>query len=244
MSTDLNHTVAIVTGASAGIGFGIAEALLEAGCRVAICARSAEKLSTAADRLEQFGSDLLAVPCDVSSEEQVQSLFAQIDSAFGPVGILVNNAGAFDGGPVEDVSIEAWNNVIGSCLTGSFLCTREAFRRMKPQRKGRVLNIGSISAQRSRMNSAPYTAAKFGVQGLTHATALEGRSHGIAVSCLHPGNVRVERRENSGSVSDQEPMMAVDAIVQAAMTMLTMPQGVNFLDAVVLPNEQLYLGRG
>ena len=244
MSTDLNHTVAIVTGASAGIGFGIAEALLEAGCRVAICARSADKLRKAADRLEHFGSDVLAVPCDVSSEMHVQSLFAQVDSAFGPVGILVNNAGAFDGGPVEEVSIDAWNNVIGSCLTGSFLCTREAFRRMKPQGKGRVLNIGSISAQRSRMNSAPYTAAKFGVQGLTHATALEGRSHGIAVSCLHPGNVLVERRENSGLVSDQEPMMAVDAIVQAAMAMLTMPQGVNFLDAVVLPNEQLYLGRG
>lgn len=244
MSTDLNHTVAIVTGASAGIGFGIAEALLEAGCRVAICARSADKLNKAADRLEQFGTDVLAVPCDVASELQVQSLFAQVDATFGPVGILVNNAGAFDGGPIEDVSIEAWNNVIGSCLTGSFLCTREAFRRMKPQGKGRVLNIGSISAQRSRMNSAPYTAAKFGVQGLTHATALEGRSHGIAVSCLHPGNVMVERRENSGLVSDQEPMMAVDAIVQAAMTMLTMPQGVNFLDAVVLPNEQLYLGRG
>ncbi|MBL8812050.1 MAG: SDR family oxidoreductase [Planctomycetaceae bacterium] len=244
MSTDLNHTVAIVTGASAGIGFGIAEALLEAGCRVAICARSADKLKKAADRLEQFGTDVLAVPCDVASELQVQSLFAQVDATFGPVGILVNNAGAFDGGPVEDLSIDAWNNVIGSCLTGSFLCTREAFRRMKPQGKGRVLNIGSISAQRSRMNSAPYTAAKFGVQGLTHATALEGRSHGIAVSCLHPGNVMVERRENSGLVSDQEPMMAVDAIVQAAMTMLTMPQGVNFLDAVVLPNEQLYLGRG
>lgn len=244
MSTDLNQAIAIVTGASAGIGFGIAEALLEAGCRVAICARSADKLKKAAERLEQFGSDLLAVSCDVSCETQVQSLFAQVDEQFGPVGILVNNAGAFDGGAVEDVSIEAWNNVIGACLTGSFLCTREAFRRMKAQRRGRVLNIGSISAQRSRMNSAPYTAAKFGVQGLTHATALEGRSFGIAVSCLHPGNVLVERRENSGLASDQEPMMAVDAIVQAAMTMLTMPAGVNFLDAVVLPTEQLYLGRG
>lgn len=244
MSTDLNQTVAVVTGASTGIGFGIAEALLEAGCRVAICARSEEKLKKAAERLEQFGSDVLAISCDVSIEFQVQSLFAQVDAVLGPVGILVNNAGAFDGGPVEDLTFDAWNNVIGSCLTGSFLCTREAFRRMKPQRRGRVLNIGSISAQRPRMNSAPYTAAKFGVQGLTHATALEGRSHGVVVSCLHPGNVLVERRENSGLTSDHEPMMSVDSIVKAAMTMLTMPDGVNFLEAVVLPSEQLYIGRG
>ena len=115
---------------------------------------------------------------------------------------------------------------------------------MKPRKRGRILNIGSISAQRPRGNSAAYTAAKFGVQGLTYATALEGRQFGIAVSCLHPGNVLVERRVESGLKSDDEPMMEVDSIVRAAMTMLTMPDNVNFLEAIVLPNEQLYVGRG
>ena len=163
---------------------------------------------------------------------------------FGPVTTLVNNAGNFDGGPVQNLSLQAWDNVIGACLTGAFLCTRAAFRRMQTNGGGRILNIGSISAQRPRMHSAAYTSAKFGVQGLTHATALEGRELGISVSCLHPGNVLVERRENSELDSDAEPMMPVSAIVSAAMAMLQMPADVNFLDAVVLPRDQAYVGRG
>jgi NAD(P)-dependent dehydrogenase (short-subunit alcohol dehydrogenase family) len=107
-----------------------------------------------------------------------------------------------------------------------------------------VLNIGSISAQRPRLNSAAYTAAKFGVEGLTQAAALEGRQWGISVGCLHPGNVLVERRLESGLAADEEPMMSVDSIVKAAMAMLDMPDGVNFLTAIVLPTQQLYVGRG
>jgi NAD(P)-dependent dehydrogenase (short-subunit alcohol dehydrogenase family) len=206
--------------------------------------RNAERLGRASSDLSTANTQIATVAADVSLEADVHRVFAETDQVFGPVDLLVNNAGAFDGGPVEDLSFDAWNRVLGACLTGTFLCTREAFRRMKPRGRGRILNIGSISAQRPRLNSAAYTAAKFGVQGLTHATALEGRDHGICVSCLHPGNVLVERRINSGLASDEEPMMSVEAISRAAFTMLTMPPHVNFLEAIVLPNQQLYVGRG
>ena len=242
--TDLSDKVAIITGASRGIGFGIAQALLQAGCRVGICSRGLDGIKDAAKRLNGELGRVVALAVDVSDEADVQRLFDEVTRQLGPPDIVVNNAGAFDGGPVETVPLSAWDNVIGSCLTGTFLCTRAAFAAMKPKGHGRILNIGSISAQRPRENSAPYTAAKFGVQGLTYATALEGRRHGIAVSCLHPGNVMVERRVDSGLRSDDEPMMEVDTIVRAAMTMLTMPDNVNFLEAIVLPNEQLYVGRG
>lgn len=241
---DLQGRTAIVTGGSTGIGLGIARALVGAGCRVMLSGRQAARLRQACDDLCALGGSAAATPGDISSEADVERLFAETDRLFGPVDLLINNAGAFDGGPVEEISLESWNRVIGACLTGTFLCTREAFRRMKPRRSGRILNIGSISAQRPRMNSGPYTAAKFGVLGFTHATALEGRVHGISVCCLHPGNVLVERRINSGLASDEEPMMSVEAITRAAITMLTMPPDVNFLEAIVLPTEQLYVGRG
>ena len=241
---DLNGQTAVVTGGSTGIGLGIAAALVSAGCRVMLAGRNTERLRVASDDLSRSGIAVSATACDVSVEADVEHLFAETDRLFGPVDLLVNNAGAFDGGPLETLTLDAWNRVIGACLTGAFLCTREAFRRMKPRGRGRILNIGSISAQRPRLNSAAYTASKFGVQGLTHAAALEGREHGICVSCLHPGNVLVERRVNSGLTSDEEPMMSVEAISRAAFTMLTMPPDVNFLEAIVLPNQQLYVGRG
>ena len=242
--TELSGRVAIITGASRGIGFGLAHALLHAGCRVGICSRDLNGITVAENRLNAGPDQVLSFAVDVSQETDVQHMFDEVTRQFGPPDIVVNNAGAFNGGQIDTLSLEAWNNVVGSCLTGSFLCTRAAFASMKPRGRGRILNIGSISAQRPRENSAAYTAAKFGVQGLTHASALEGRRFGIAVSCLHPGNVRVERRIDSGLGSDDEPMMEVDTIVRAAMTMLTMPDNVNFLEAIVLPNEQLYVGRG
>lgn len=241
---DLSERVAIITGASRGIGFGLAQALLREGCRVCICSRDLNGITAAAKRLDSDSDRVLPFAVDVSNETDVKQMFDEVTRVFGPPDIVVNNAGAFDGGPVDTLPLESWNNVIGACLTGSFLCTRAAFASMKPRGRGRILNIGSISAQRPRENSAAYTAAKFGVQGLTHATALEGRRFGIAVSCLHPGNVLVERRADSGLSSDEEPMMEVDSIIRAAMTMLTMPDNVNFLEAIVLPNEQLYIGRG
>lgn len=240
----LKDKVAVITGANQGIGKGIARALAAQGARLGICARNAARLDEAAAELQGMGADVLSRPVDVTDERAVGAFFDAVIERFGRVDILVNNAGAFDGGRIDQLSLEAWNNVVGACLTGTFLCSRRAFAVMKDQGGGRILNIGSISAQRPREHSAPYAAAKFGVWGLTQATALDGRPFGIVASCLHPGNVLVERRRDSGQDSDEEPMMNVETIAEAALAMLTLPPNVNMLEAIVLPVEQLYLGRG
>lgn len=240
----LDGMVAVVTGGNQGIGKGIARAFAAEGCRLALCARNAERLDATATELCEAGADVLARPTDVSDEAAVAALFDAVMEHYGRVDILVNNAGAFDGGRIDEVSLAGWNNVIGACLTGTFLCSRAAFPIMKRQGGGRILNIGSISAQRPRDGSAPYAAAKFGVWGLTQAIAIDGRPFGILCSCLHPGNVQVERRQDSGLESDDEPMMSTETIAQAAVAMVTLPPDVNFLEAIVLPRDQLYLGRG
>ena len=242
--TDLAGKVVAITGASQGLGKALAIACATAGARLALCARSVDKLAAVASELQAAGHDVWQQPADVSSEADVEAFFNGIDARFGQVDILINNAGAFDGGPLDEVSLEAWDRVIGACLTGTFLCSRAAFQRMKSRRQGRILNIGSISAQRPRAGSAPYAAAKFGVWGLTQAIAIDARPFGITCSCLHPGNVMVERRQDSGLESDTEPMMAAATIARAALAMLTLPDDVNFLEAIVLPRDQEYLARG
>lgn len=244
MAKQLENKVAVITGANQGIGKAIARAFAAEGCHLAICARNAEKLAAAADELRAFGIELLAQPADVSDETAVATLFEAVMQRFGRVDILVNNAGAFDGGRIDHVTLEGWDNVIGACLTGTFLCSRAAFPIMKKQGGGRILNIGSISAQRPRFGNTPYAAAKFGVWGLTQATAIDGRAYGITCGCLHPGNVRVERRAESTEQMDAEPMMETDTIAKAALSMVTLPPDVNFLEAIVLPRDQEYLARG
>ena len=214
------------------------------GSAAALCARNVLKLESFAAELRSSGNEVFAKPVDVSQEDQVDDFFDHVRAEWGRVDVLVNNAGAFDGGRVDTVSLEAWNNVVGACLTGTFLCTRRAFEMMRERGGGRILNIGSISAQRPRENSAPYAAAKFGVWGLTQATALDGRPYGITCSCLHPGNVLVERRQESGLTSDTEPMMTIETLAEVAHTMVTLPPEVNMLEAIVMPTQQLYLGRG
>ena len=236
--------VTVITGANRGIGKAIARTFAAHGASLALCARHAESLWQVAEELRMTGAKILAESCDVSVESDVDRFFKSIEREFGRVDILVNNAGAFDSGPLDELTLDAWNNVVGSCLTGTFLCSRAAFRMMKPRRSGRILNIGSISAQRPREGNCPYAAAKFGVWGLTQAIALDGRPHGITCSCLHPGNVLVERRRESGKTSDEEPMMEPETIAKAALAMVTMPADVNFLEAIVLPRDQDYLGRG
>ncbi|MBS0263769.1 MAG: SDR family oxidoreductase [Planctomycetes bacterium] len=240
----LSDKVVVITGANQGIGKGIAQACAAEGAKLALCARNAEKLAQTASELQAAGADVLSLPLDVTDEQAVDRFFDAIRAKFGRVDVLINNAGAFDGGRIDELTLEAWNNVIGACLTGAFLCSRRAFAMMKAQGGGRILNIGSISAQRPRAGGVPYAAAKFGVWGLTQATALDGRPFGIVASCLHPGNVRVERRQGTDLKSDDEPMMETATIAQAALAMLTLPPDVNFLEAIVLPVGQDYLGRG
>lgn len=243
----LDGKVAIVTGGGSGIGKGIARAYAEEGCAVVIAGRNAQRLDAVAEELRATGSTIVPIPTNVTDEAQVKALFAQTMERFGRLDIVVNSSGAFDGGPIDEISLDAWNNVIGANLTGPFLCIREAFPIMKKAGGGRIINIGSISAQRTRENMAPYTSSKFGVWGLTQSAALEGRPYGIAVSCLHPGNTLVERRAaglQAGRSEDDEPMIAVEDMARVALLMATLPPEANMLEAIVLPITQLYVGRG
>src|SRR5437763_8874 len=240
----LDGKVAIVTGGNRGIGAAIGHALTREGCAVGLAARDAERLRAVADEIDLAGGAALAVPTDVASEPEVEALFAAVLERFGRLDILVNNAGAFDGGPVDELSLETWEKVMAVNLRGPFLCTRAAFRVMKRQGGGRVLNVGSISAHRVRPNAAPYGTSKHGLWGLTQVTALEGRPYGIAASCLHPGHTRNERRAQALTEEDREPMMTCDELAETALLMATLPPHVNMLEAIVLPVEQLYVGRG
>jgi NAD(P)-dependent dehydrogenase (short-subunit alcohol dehydrogenase family) len=237
----LDGKVVLVTGGSRGIGKGIARGMAGEGASVAIAARPSEALTETERELRDAGATVLAVPTDVTDEGQVERLLGAVVDRFGRLDVLVNNAGAFDGGPLDELSLEAWNKVIGVNLTGPFLCTREAFRIMKRQGGGRIINVSSISAQRVRPRSAPYSASKHGVWGLTQVTALEGRDHNIAASCLYPGNTRVERFSQT---TEQEANMSVDELAQAAVWMALLPPHVTMLEATVLPIKQPFIGRG
>lgn len=242
--SQLAGKVAIITGAGSGIGKGIARAFAREGAHLVIASRDGQKLEETRVELEREGARVLTVSTDVTDEGQVRRLFEQTLSVFGRVDVLVNNAGAFDGGPLEELSLETWRKVLDVNLTGPFLCSREAMRVMKRQGGGRIINIGSISAQVPRPNSVPYATTKHGLTGLTKAAALEGRDFGVVVSCLHPGNVATERRRRSHDPQDQEPMMTPDELAVAVVTMAALPLHVNMLEAIVLPVKQPYLGRG
>jgi NAD(P)-dependent dehydrogenase (short-subunit alcohol dehydrogenase family) len=244
----LDGKVAIITGGGSGIGKGIAKAFADEGCSVVIAARNGERLNTAAAELSSNGATVIAVPTDVTNEDQMISLFAKTMDQFGRLDVLVNNSGAFDGGPVEDLTLEQWQTVIDVNVTGPFLGSREAFKIMKKQGGGRIINIGSIAAQKPRHSSSPYTTSKHAVWGLTQSLALEGRDHNIAVSALHPGNVMVERRGNGKSATGRdegpEPLISTEDMGRTALLMATLPDGSNMLEAIVLPLGQDYLGRG
>jgi NAD(P)-dependent dehydrogenase (short-subunit alcohol dehydrogenase family) len=246
----LDGKVAIVTGGGSGIGKGIARALAAQGAKIVVAGRRIEALNKTVEEIAALGQAAVAIPTDVTDEAQVAALFAGVVERFQRVDILVNNAGAVDGGPLDELSVETWDKVIATNLRGPFLCTRSAMRLMKPQGGGRIINIGSISAQRPRFNSGPYSTSKFGIWGLTITTSLEGRAHGISACCLHPGNVRVETvDEEVGSVTGisdyaREPKMEVEEIAEVAALMASLPPHINMLEAIVLPVEQAYLARG
>jgi len=244
----LDGKVAIITGGGTGIGKGIAKAFVDEGCTVVIAARDAARLEATAAELSNGGGTVVAIQTDVTNEEQMISLFARTMDQFGKLNILVNNSGAFDGGPIEELTMEKWQRVMDVNVTGPFLGSREAFKIMKPQGGGRIINIGSISAQRPRHCSSPYSTSKHAVWGLTQSLALEGRAHGIAVSVLHPGNVLVERRSDGKSSTGRdegpEPLISTADMGKTALLMATLADDANLLEAIVLPLGQDYLGRG
>jgi NAD(P)-dependent dehydrogenase (short-subunit alcohol dehydrogenase family) len=244
----MDGKVAIITGGGTGIGKGIANAFVDEGCSVVIAARNAERLDEAAAELSSDGGTVVAIPTDVTNEEQMISLFAKTMDQFGKLDVLGNNSGAFDGGPIEELTMDQWQRVLQVNVTGPFLGSREAFKIMKKQGGGRIINIGSIAAQKPRHSSSPYTTSKHAVWGLTQSLALEGRDYGIAVSALHPGNVWVERRGDGKSATGRdegpEPLISTADMGRTALLMATLPPDTNLLEAIVLPLGQDYLGRG
>jgi NAD(P)-dependent dehydrogenase (short-subunit alcohol dehydrogenase family) len=239
----LEGKVALVTGASKGIGRGIVRGFAREGASLVLAARPSAEFEAAEREVKSFGGEVLAVATDVTDEAQVERLFQQAMQRFGRLDVLVNNAGVFDGGPLDELSTAAWDKVIAVNLRAPFLGTRAAMRIMKRQGGGRIINIGSISGQRVRPGSAPYSTSKHGLWGLTQVTALEGRNHGITCCCLHPGNVKTERRHTQ-KPEDAEPMMTPDELAEVAILMASLPPHVEMLEAIVLPHQQLYVGRG
>jgi len=183
-----------------------------------------------------------AVPTDVISEPQIIVLFQKTLEHFGTLDILVNNAGVFVDQPIDQMSTDTWDWVMNIELRAAFICTREAMRIMKKQGGGRIINIGSVSAQRVRPFTAPYNSAKFGLVGLTHTAALEGREFGITCGCLHPGVTGEQERD--GSPRNPRFMMSFEQIADTAVYMACQPPDVNILELIQLPREQPYLDRG
>ena len=245
MTIRLASKTALITGASRGLGRAIALAFAREGASLILASRSAEDVRPVADEAAQLSKEkAIPVAADVSDENDVERLFQRVRNEFGRLDILVNNAGAFDGAPLDQLSTEAWDRVINTNLRGPFLCTRAALQIMKPQSSGRIINIGSIAAQRVRPGSAPYAASKHGLWGLTQVTALEGREYGVTCCALHPGNILVERRQASGKTEDDEPMMTPEEVAEVAVLMASLPPHVEMLEAIVLPHQQKYVGRG
>jgi NAD(P)-dependent dehydrogenase (short-subunit alcohol dehydrogenase family) len=246
----LDGKVAIVTGAGTGIGKGIAKAFAAEGCAVVVNGRNIESLNQTVAEIRDTGGKSYAVHGDVTQEASVKNLFDETVRRFGRVDVLVNNAGRVAGGPLDQLTLEKWNDVLGVNVTGVFLCTREAFRVMKPQGGGRIINIGSLASERPREDSAPYTVSKHAVTGLTRSAALDGRAFGISCGQLNPGNTNVERRRAAGGRSASgrdvgpEPLISVEDMARAALLMATLPPDANCLEMTVLPVQQVYLGRG
>ena len=244
----LDGKVAVITGGGTGIGKAIGKALAEEGCDVVLAARNAVRLDESAAEIAAMGVRTLAVPTDVAKESDVIALFERAMAEFGRVDLLVNNAGVIDGGPIDELTLEKWRATFSVNVDGLMMCTREAFKIMKAQAGGRIINIGSVASDRPREWSAPYTSSKHAVTGLTKSTALDGREYGISCGQLNPGNTWVERRADGRSASGKdmgaEPMVETVDMANAALFMATIPPEANVLEMTVIPNTMVYLGRG
>jgi NAD(P)-dependent dehydrogenase (short-subunit alcohol dehydrogenase family) len=244
MDTSILHNrVVIVTGASSGIGEATAIAFAATGAKVVIAARRAERLDALAARIERAGGTVLAVPADVTREEDVLRLFAAAVDRFGSVDVLINNAGIADATPSDALSLERWRQVIDTNLTSAFLCAREALKLMKPQGRGRIINIGSLSAHVPRPDSVAYTASKFALDGLTRSMAVDGRGHGVAVSIFHPGMV-VSELAPGMAAAPAELMSDASDTADILVHMASVPDHLNFLEGLMLPLKVPFLGRG
>ena len=240
----LKGQTCVVTGASGGLGRCIALTLARAGGKIVIASRNQQASQRVVDEIESFGGKGLSLSTDVTNEAQVQETFAKVLESFGGLDLLINNAGLALGGAPDELSFETWKQVLGVNLDGAFLCSREALKLMKPKRRGRIINIGSVSAKVPRINSAPYTTSKFALEGLTKALALDARPFGISVSILHPGNTDTPIWDSRRSVAEEEGVMNPDEVARLVLAMAALPPDINFLEGTVLPLSMPFLGRG
>jgi NAD(P)-dependent dehydrogenase (short-subunit alcohol dehydrogenase family) len=250
----MHNKVAIITGASAGIGRAVAIAFLKDGYRVTLAGRRQSELDETIKLSGVASSNALAVATDVASPHSVENLFAQCKDKFGRLDVLFNNAGiGAPAIPLEDLTVEQWKAVVDVNLTGAFLCTQQAFKIMKAQtpRGGRIINNGSISAHAPRPNSSPYTSTKHAITGLTKACSLDGRKYDIAVGQIDIGNALTDMAykmtqgvpQANGEIAI-EAVMDVQHVANAVLHMASLPLEANVLTMTVMATKMPFVGRG
>jgi len=249
-----NTKIALVTGAGSGIGRAVSLSLQSAGYSVVLAGRRAAELEKTAALGQASRGKMLPAPTDVSNPESVRALFARIKETFGRLDLLFNNAGTGAPAiPMEELSYEQWNTVVGVNLTGAFLCAQEAIRLMKTQNPsgGRIINNGSISAHAPRPNSAPYATTKHAILGLTKCISLDGRKYGIACGQIDIGNAATEMTERMTAGVMQangtkmiEPRMDVRHVADAVVYMASLPLEANVQFLTVMATNMPFVGRG
>jgi NAD(P)-dependent dehydrogenase (short-subunit alcohol dehydrogenase family) len=253
MSQQLQNKVAVVTGASNGIGRAIAEMFAAEGAKTVLVARRAALLDEIAAGIASKGGKALTAPTDVTKEDAVTALFALVQKTFGRLDVLVNNAGIATHKTTEDISLDYWREALDINITAPFLCSREAIRVMKGQtpQGGRIINMGSISSKTPRPDSLPYTTTKFALQGMTHQLTQDGRKHNIVASIIHPGSTlssfttRTGRTLAGAGEKPEDYVMSADEVAKVAVLMAALPPEVNLYEATILPNHQRsFIGRG
>ena len=246
--------VAMVTGAGSGIGRASALALLQAGYRVVLAGRRADALAETVALAGALGANALAVPTDATDPAQVKALFETTREKFGRLDVLFNNAGTSAPAiPMDELTFEQWKAVVDINLTAVFLCTQQAFKLMKSQnpRGGRIINNGSISAYAPRPFSAPYTATKHAITGLTKSTSLDGRAHDIACGQIDIGNAASDMTQRMTSGVPQangtlmvEPRMDLKHVADAVVHMASLPLEANVQFMTVMATKMPFVGRG
>jgi NAD(P)-dependent dehydrogenase (short-subunit alcohol dehydrogenase family) len=249
-----NRKTAVVTGAGSGVGRAVALALQSVGYSVALAGRRAEELERTAALAKPSGGEMLPVPTDIARPDAVRALFAIVVEKFERLDVLFNNAGTNTPAiPMEDLTYEQWSTVVAVNLTGSFLCAQEAIKIMKAQqpRGGRIINNGSISAHAPRPNSAPYTATKHAITGLTKSIALDGRNYDIACGQIDIGNAATEMTERMTKGVAQangstlvEPRIDVRHVAEAVVYMASLPLDANVPFITVMATKMPFIGRG
>jgi NAD(P)-dependent dehydrogenase (short-subunit alcohol dehydrogenase family) len=236
----LDGKVVIVTGASSGIGASCAEVMAAEGANVVGGARRKDRLEELAAKI---GGNFHPVVTDVKKEADILNLFAECEKTFGAPHIVVNCAGFAQHKPTVDMTLADWNDIIETNLTSVFLCSREAFKVFKPLGRGRIINIGSISAKMPRPDNIGYPATKAAIEAMTHSLSMDGREFGITASCLHIGATVSELSPNMDT-RNRDVTMATEDVSRTVLHIAAMPDETNIFNLVMIPIRQPYLARG